>query len=420
MIHEIGYGNGVQRVMIPDSLRVFTVKANEIRAELTGEACVREALEHPIGTPRLREIVKPGEKIAIVTSDISRPMPTAEVLPAVLEELAAAGCRFEDVTLVFALGSHRHHTEEERKRLAGDFAYERITCEDSDPDDCVRLGVTKAGTPVDISRTVAEADRRILLGNLEYHYFAGYSGGLKAIMPGCSTPEAIQNDHRMMVDPKACAGNIADNPIRDDIEEGGALCGADFILNVVLDEEKRIVRAVAGDPVKAHREGCGYIDELYGVTVPEKADIVIVSQGGSPKDANLYQTQKALDNSKHVVKDGGIIILAGACTEGFGNKTFEAWMKEAETPDDLIKRVHTGFRLGGHKAAAIGMVLKRAKIFMVSEMPDELVREAFMEPFGSSLQEAFDKALEEKGPGARVVIMPHGGSTLPRIADPLG
>ena len=120
MIHEIGYGNGVQRVVIPDSLRVFTVKANEIRAELTGEACVREALEHPIGTPRLREIVKPGEKIAIVTSDISRPMPTAEVLPAVLEELEAAGCRFEDVTLVFALGSHRHHTEEERKKLAGD------------------------------------------------------------------------------------------------------------------------------------------------------------------------------------------------------------------------------------------------------------------------------------------------------------
>ena len=218
----------------------------------------------------------------------------------------------------------------------------------------------------------------------------------------------------MMVDPKARAGNIRDNPIRDDIEEGGALCGADFILNVVLDEEKRIVRAVAGDPVKAHRVGCRYIDELYGVAVPRKADIVVVSQGGAPKDANLYQTQKALDNSKTVVKEGGIIILAGACSEGFGNKKFESWMREAKTPDDLISRVRESFELGGHKAAAIGMVMKNAKVFMVSEMPDELVREAFMEPYGS-LQEAFDAALAEKGKDARILIMPHGGSTLPRV-----
>ncbi len=415
MIHEIGYGDGIQQVQIPDEMSVLTLKANEIRIGEIGETCVREALAHPIGTPRLKEIVKPGEKIAIVSSDISRPMPTAEVMPAILDELSAAGCRDEDITLIFGLGSHRHQTDEERRRLAGDLAYSRIRCVDSDPDDCVHLGVTKAGTPVDISRVVALADRRILLGNLEYHYFAGYSGGVKALMPGCSTPKAIQNNHRMMVDPKACAGNIKDNPIRNDIEEGGALCGADFILNVVLDEEKRIVRAVAGDPVLAHREGCRYIDELYGILVPEKADIVIVSQGGAPKDANLYQTQKALDNAKHVVKDGGIILLVGACQEGLGNKKFESWMREAMTPEDLIRRVREHFELGGHKAAAIAMVLQKARIFLVSEMPEELVRTTFMEPY-RSLQEAFDHALAEKGKDAKVLIMPHGGSTLPRVA----
>ena len=215
---EFGFGEGVQAVEVPDRNLLGVLIANEVPKGLTNEADVARALAHPIGTPRLGEIVRPGEKIAIVNSDITRPCPTWRILPALLDELYAAGCRREDIALVFALGSHRHHTQEEQRKLAGERAWAEIRCVDGDPSDCVHMGETDCGTPVDITRIVAEADRRICLGNIEYHYFAGYSGGAKAIMPGCSTREAIQSNHRMMVREEAHAGNLDSNPLRQDLE----------------------------------------------------------------------------------------------------------------------------------------------------------------------------------------------------------
>ena len=315
---EFGFGTGVQTVELPESNLMGVLMANDVPKGRMNEEEVIHALANPIGTPRLREIVKPGEKIAVVTSDITRPVPTWRIMPALLDELYAAGARPEDITLVFALGSHRLHTPEEQKKLAGERAYSEIRCVDSDRTDCVHMGVTDAGTPVDITRVVAQADRRICLGNIEYHYFAGYSGGAKAIMPGVSTREAIQSNHSMMVRPEACAGNLDSNPLRQDLEQAAAICGVDFIVNVVLDEHKQIVKAVAGDLTLAHREGCRFLDQMYLKEIDGRADIVIVSQGGAPKDLNLYQTQKALDNAKHAVKKGGTIILIGACPEGLG------------------------------------------------------------------------------------------------------
>ena len=259
---ELGIGASTQEVNIPDQNLMEVLTPNQVEYDLTGEEEVRRALNAPIGSPYLRDLVKPGEKIAVVTSDITRPMPTYVVMPALLDELYGAGVKPEDITLVFALGSHRCHTEEEMKKLAGERAYREIKCVDSDTSDCVHMGKTAHGTPVDIDRTVAEADKRICLGNIEYHYFAGYSGGAKAIMPGVSTRAAIQANHSMMVEQQACAGNITTNPLRKDIEEAAAVCGIDFILNVVLDEHKKVIRAVAGDVTKAHREGCAFLDQL--------------------------------------------------------------------------------------------------------------------------------------------------------------
>jgi len=412
MILEFGYGKTIQTVDVPDRNLLAVLHANPVPPGITGEAEVRRALEEPIGTPRLRDLVKPGRKIAIVTSDISRPMPTAAVMPALLDELYTAGVSPDDVTLVFALGSHRPHTEEERRALAGERASREIRLTDSDPDDVVRLGVTSAGTPVDITRVVAEADFRIALGNVEFHYFAGYSGGAKAIMPGVSTPEAIQANHRMMVRPEACAGRLIGNPIRADIEEAERFCHADFILNVVLDEHKRIVRAVAGDVTLAHREGCRFLDRMYRCPIPKKADIVLVSQGGWPKDANLYQTQKALDNAKYALAPGGTMIVIGACSEGFGSAVFEEWMCSAPTSHSLIDRIGREFRLGGHKAAAIAMVLEESRIDLVSEMDPALVRSIFLNPQPTA-ETAFREALARHGENATVIAMPYGGSTLP-------
>ncbi len=411
---ELGFGNGLQMLEVPDANVSEILVPNEIGTSLSAEEAVRRALENPIGSPRLRDIVKPCEKIVIVTSDITRPMPTYAVMPFLFKEFEAAGVSDKDITLVFALGSHRKHTDEEKIKLAGEETFKRIACIDGDVKDCVHLGTTVRGTPVDIVRTVAEADKRICLGNIEYHYFAGYSGGAKAIMPGVSTRDAIQSNHRMMIEKDACAGNLDTNPLRQDIEEAARICGVDFILNVVLDEHKKIIYAVAGDLLKAHREGCRFLDTLYGKRIKQKADIVVVSQGGAPKDLNLYQTQKALDNAKHAVKDGGIIILVGSCKEGLGEKVFEEWMTSAEKPQDLVLRIKQEFKLGGHKAAAIALVLEYADIYLVSDMEDDFVKKLFFTPF-KTVQAAFDAAFEKKGADASVLVMPYGGSTLPKL-----
>lgn len=412
---EFGYGTGVQRVTVPDRNVTDVLLSNPMEHPLRGEAAVRYALAHPIGAQKLRELPRPGQKIVIVTSDISRPLPTYDVLPPVLEELDAAGIPREDITLVFALGSHRCHTEAEQRKLMGS-CYGKVRCEDSDPGDCVRMGVTSRGTPVDITRRVAEADFRICLGNIEFHYFAGYSGGAKAIMPGVSTPEAIQCNHRMMVSPDACAGKLEGNPLRQDIEEAGDICGIHYIVNAVLDEHKHIVHAVAGDVTKAHREGCKYLDRMYRKPIRERADIVLVSQGGAPKDANLYQTQKALDNAKHAVKKGGTIILIGACPEGLGSAVFQQWLTQSPSAHAMVERIGRDFQLGGHKAAAIGMVLENASIDLVSEMEPDFVRSIFLNPQPSA-QKALDEAFQKYGPDATVIAMPFGGATLPMAPD---
>lgn len=411
---RFGFGTGFQEVEVPEEHFLGELHANEVHTELTGEAEVLRALRNPIGSKRLGDIVRPGETVAIITSDITRPMPTYKVMPALLDELYAAGIRCEDITLVFGLGSHRKQTPEEHKKLAGERAYAEIRCVDSDPSDCVSYGNTSRGTPVDIFRAVAEADRRICLGNIEYHYFAGYSGGAKAIMPGVSTREAIQANHSRMVLPECCAGALETNPVRLDIEEAGAMVGIDFIVNVVLSEHKEILCAVAGDPIKAHRAGCKFLDTLYRKELKQGADIVLVSQGGAPKDLNLYQTQKALDNAKHAVNDGGVIILIGSCREGLGEHTFEEWMTSAPSAHSLIERIEKEFKLGGHKAAAIAMVLEKAEVDLVSELDDDFVRSIFLTPQPSA-QAALDRALEKLGRDATILAMPYGGSTLPTI-----
>ncbi|MHB9093780.1 MAG: nickel-dependent malate racemase, LarAH6 family [Eubacteriales bacterium] len=411
---SLGFGKASLEFTVNESNVLGELLPNEVNAELTGQDEVSRAVLNPVNSMRIKDIVKSGEKIVIITSDITRPMPSKTVLPVILEGLSSAGVKDSDIKIIFALGIHRFHTEQEQRYLVGDEIYDRIACIDSDASDCVHLGVTSNGTPVDIFRPVADADRRICLGNIEYHYFAGYSGGAKAIMPGVSTRDAIQANHSRMVEEAARAGNIKENPVRTDIDEVVKFVPIDFIVNVVLDDRKHIIKAVAGHYLDAHREGCRFLDHLYKIKIPANADIVVTSPGGYPKDINLYQAQKALDNAKHAVKTGGIIILVASCKEGLGEKVFERWMLETGEAADLIKKIGEDFQLGGHKAAAIAMVLQKARIFLVSELEPAFVKKLFMEPF-SDLQSAVAKALAEMGQNAGIITMPVGGSTLPLI-----
>ena len=239
---ELPFGKEKRELSIPDENLLQVLTPNETAPGLTGTEEVVRALEHPIASDRLRDLVKTGQKVAIVTSDITRPMPSYLVLPPVLKELNEGGIPDSDITVVFALGSHRAHTPEEMKKLVGEEVYSRVTCLDS-KDDFVHMGTTSRGTPVDIFRPVAEADVRICLGNIEFHYFAGYSGGSKAIMPGVSTRAAIQSNHSRMVQEEAKAGALEGNPIREDIDE---VCDhySNYVdkYNALSEKEKKAMR----------------------------------------------------------------------------------------------------------------------------------------------------------------------------------
>ncbi len=411
---DILFGFGKQKLSLrfPDRQPPVVLQPQPAACRLTGPDEVRRSLREPIGAPRLSSLAKPGQRVVVITSDITRPAPSAVILPPILEELAAAGVRDEDILVVFALGSHRGHTEEEKRRLVGDEVYRRVRCVDHNPADCVSLGTTSRGTPVELFRPVAEADLRVCVGNIEYHYFAGYSGGAKAILPGVSTRSAIQANHSRMVQPEACAGRLDGNPVREDIDEVARFCPADYIVNVVLDENKRIVHCVSGHFLQAHREGCALLDRMYKAPIAARADVVVVSPGGYPKDINLYQAQKALDNARHAVRDGGTILWLASCAEGLGERTFEQWMTGHARSADMIERIRTDFQLGGHKAAAIAMVLQRARIVLVSDLDPGFVRSIHLEP-ASDAQAALDAALAAYGPAASVIAMPYGGSTLP-------
>lgn len=416
MIINVPFKKDSVELTIPDANFLQALTPNPVEEGLMGADEVVRGLENPIGSPRLKDIVHTGQKVVIVTSDISRPMPSYVALPPVLKELNDGGIPDSDITIVFALGSHRGHTEEEQRHLVGDEVFERVSCIDS-IGDFVHMGTTSRGTPVDIFKPVADADVRICMGNIEFHYFAGYSGGSKAIMPGVSTRDAIQCNHSRMVEEAAKAGAIEGNPIREDIDEVCAkFVPIDFIVNVVLDEKKRIRRCVAGHYIQAHREGCHFLDELYKIWIPHKADIVVVSAGGYPKDLNLYQAQKALDNAKHAVKDGGTILWIASAYEGLGSGPFERWMTGHEHAHDMIEHIQREFELGGHKAAAIAMVLEKADIYLFSDMEDDFVRSIHLQPTRDP-QATLDEALARYGAEASVIVMPYGGSTLPCLKE---
>lgn len=414
MEFAIKYYKDLVSFQIPDENVLGEILPNTCPSVESEEKEVKRALSVPFDSPLLSDVVRPGEKVVIITSDVTRPVPSRIIIPCLLDELRKAGVENKDITVVFGLGSHRKQTEEEQKNLVGEEVYGQVRCIDSNPDDCVHLGTCKNGTPVDIFRTVVEADRRILVGNVEYHYFAGYSGGMKAIMPGVSSKEAIQANHKNMIRPGAFAGNLVNNPVRDDIEEVRNFINVDFIVNVTLDDHKKIAFAAAGHPVTAHRKACEFLDKIYKKKVKEPADIVVVSTGGYPKDINLYQAQKSIDNVKHIVKKGGIMIVAASCKEGYGSIPFTKWINQYNSPTERIEEIRKHFELGGHKAAALGLVQENADIYLVTDMDDESVTKANMVPF-HDIQTAVNHALEKMGKNATVYVVPVGGSTLPVV-----
>ncbi|TRZ90593.1 MAG: nickel-dependent lactate racemase [Methanosarcinales archaeon] len=403
MLYHLPYGNTEISIDIPPECSVKLIKPVNVPAAVDGIGLVKKALENPIKCRRLSEIADHGKKAVIIVSDTTRPTPTAKLLPPLISELHEGG--IEDITVVFGLGIHRKQTEEEKKKILGGL-YGKIRSVEHDPNNCVYLGTTERGTPVEIFRPVLEADIVVCTGTIEFHYYAGYSGGAKSILPAVSSKRSINANHALMLDPGSCAGRL-DGAVRQDIEEAAGMLGIDFILNVVLNERKEIVFAAAGDHIKAHRMGAEFLDMHSNIEV-EPADIIIVSPGGFPKDIDIFQAHKALEHAKNAMKEGGSIILVAECREGYGNRVYEEWLKYGR--DEVIERFRESFVMGGHKAALIAALSKKVDLYLVSSLPDEAVRKANFIP--ATLKGALDMALLKHGMGAKIIVMPYGGSML--------
>ncbi len=409
---SLAYGNGFQEVEILEKNLLTTIVPNNIKCEIQSVEDIQKSIRNPIGGLQLKEIVDNKQNIVIIISDITRPTPSKVILEALINELNSYGIKDEYISIVSALGSHRKHTKDEIIKLIGEDLYARITFIDHDIDDCILVGHTSSGTPVEIFQKVYYSDCLIGTGNVEFHYMAGYSAGYKALMPGVCSELTIQENHKMMLHEDSKTGKLDGNPLREDLEEVYKFKRIDFIVNVVLDGNKEIISTVSGDPVLAHREGVKIVDSLNKVKIDELADIVVASCGGFPKDINLYQGQKGLENASYAVKEGGRIILLAECREGLGQKTFKQWMEEATTINDNIERIKKKFYLGGHKAVAISLVLQKAPTYLMSEFSKEETESYFFK-YAISAQEALNESLEELGENSTVIVMPYANSTMP-------
>ncbi|OGO28395.1 MAG: hypothetical protein A2Z16_09070 [Chloroflexi bacterium RBG_16_54_18] len=416
---EMPYGDGYLTLDVPAQNLQEVIHPRKLAEVSRSETeIIRQAMHRPVAVPRLRDLARKGQRVAIVTSDFTRPCPSGLLIPFILDELSSAGIPDQDIFIVLGTGIHRIMTTDEIEKTVSPEISRRIRTINHDINDTIHLGVTSRGTPVEIFRPLVEADLRICLGVVEYHWYAGFSGGAKAVLPGCASRSTILANHALMVQPGVGAGRITGNPLRLDLEEGCAMLGVDFLLNVVA-ETHRVVAAVAGDLTAAHRRGCEVVAERGSIRLSQPADIVIASAGGFPKDINLFQAHKGMEHASYCVRDGGHLILIAECREGLGNSTFESWMMEASSPQEIQERFRAGFVMGGHKAVAIANIVNRVSVSLVSSFPDELVKRLFMVPYPSP-QAALEDALEELGQTSQVLVLPYAGSTVPEIHDQSG
>jgi len=396
---KLGYGQGCLDLVVGDGAEV--VLAEERPAAPAGE--IDRSIDHSYGK-RLDDFA--GSKSAcILASDITRPAPSHIMLPPLVRRLKELG--IGDLKIVFALGTHRRMTAEEERLLLRECT--SLPYMQHEPKNCVYLGETGRGTPVEILETALSSDLIVATGNIEYHYYAGYSGGAKAVLPGISSERSVIKNHELMRDPLSITGRL-DSPVRQDMEEAAEIAGLDFILNVVLNGKNEIVQSVAGGYISAHREGAATVDRMYRRPV-EPTEIVVTCAGGRPKDLNLFQAQKALDNAKNAALPGGSIILVAECCEGLGHPVFERWAREATCAEDCWERFGREYEFGGHKAAFLAKESMQHHLILVSALSRGRAEMCFFTP-AATLEEALQLARARQGKDARMLVMPHGNLTL--------
>jgi nickel-dependent lactate racemase len=416
---EIKYGKEIIEFDISEDRVLKVLKAAEKKELDDPLKEVEDSLKNPIASKALSELL--GEKeiksLVIVVNDVTRFTPYNYMLPPLLETIEKAGITKDKVTFVVATGVHEPHSDQQNIDIFGKEIHDKYNFHHHDCDgEVVNIGELSTGSQLKVNKIVADADFVITTGVILPHYMAGFSGGRKSILPGVADRQSIENNHANMVRVMAENPSLAENPINNEMFEAAEMLGVDFIVNVVTNSSREIVKVVSGNLREAWNAGIDISAEMYYVGIKEKADVAIVSSGGFPRDINVYQAQKALDHADHAVKKGGTIIWVAECSEGLGEERFECWMKEAKEPEDNIKRIKEKFLIGGHKAFAVSKVAKEKEVILLSSLSKKVTEDMFLKKL-SNLSEAVDY-LEKKYDGNYTTyIMPQGSLTVPTLED---
>ena len=420
---SLAYGRSHLDIELPDERTTIIEPAHQ--AGLTDErAAVVGALENPTQTLPLRKQVNAATKIVIVHTDITRATPNDRLIPWLLAYLESAGARRENITLLNGLGTHRPNTREELEKMLTADVVANYRCLNHEPENDeahVQFGVTKTGVPALINRHLVEADVRIITGFIEPHFFAGFSGGPKGIMPGVAALKTVMSNHgaKNIGDRRSTFGMTEGNPIWEEMRDIALRIGPSFLLNVALNERREITGVFAGDLIAAHKVGIEFVRAGAMQRVEQPFDIVVTTNSGYPLDMNLYQAVKGMRAADLVVKDGGTVIIAAECCEGVpAGSPHDKLLRSVESGDALLEKLNTpGFvwpeQWQGHIQS---LIQRRAEIQIYTSMDDATVRAAHLIPC-RDITAAVRAKLGPKPNGARIAVLPQGPLTIPYLAS---
>jgi nickel-dependent lactate racemase len=417
---DLAYGHGHLPIDLPDERT--TVIAPAHRPGLGNEKqAILAALENPIGAKPLRQWIKSGDRVCIAFTDLTRATPNERIIPWLLEFLAQVPR--EQITLLNQLGTHRPNTEAELEKLLTREVvrnYRVLNHEPENPEALVQFGTMRDGTPALINRHLAEADVRIITGFIEPHFFAGFSGGIKGIIPGCGGLASVMSNHgaKNIGDPRATFGVTIGNPLWEELREVAQRVGPSFLLNVSLNEQRDITGVFAGDLIEAHRVGYEFVRQSAMQKVKTPFEIVVTTNSGYPLDLNLYQGVKGMSAGARILEKGGLLILACECREGIPpGSPLEKLLLSAAGPEEILAMLSTpGFvRPEQWQAQIQALIQRHAKVLLYSSLPEAVVRSAFLQPC-PDISAAVLQRLAACGPEARVAVLPQGPLTIPYLA----
>lgn len=419
--YEFAYGRSTKKFTIDEELVIKEVVTQPFPVMTDIKSGVLEAIYNPIGCEPIDRIIKPGDTVAFICNDPTRVANSYDFMPVLVNEMNRLGVKDEDMRIVFALGTHRDMPHEEMAQSVGQEVASRIKMYNSTAtksEDFQYFGTTSRGTPVWINKLLCDVDHVIMTGSIVHHYFSGYGGGRKAILPGCAAMETIRMNHSHMLEEGAALGVTEGNPCYEDQMEGVALFAKNhtlFLINSVLNAAHETVAVFAGDYRKAHRAACRLVDTIYGAEIEVEADLVIASCGGYPKDINVYQMQKTMDNAVCAVRKGGAVILLAECAEGSGSAKLEETFKRLKTAEAIRKELAENFQIGANKAYAITHPLAKAPFILVTNLNRELAESMHFTAAVDTVEEAIALAKKRLGEHPKTVLMPEGSLTVPRI-----